>query len=84
LTQQPHLQDNTQAWVWKAVSPPNTANKKQLAMMDVRTVFLLKCSFYFFIADLLTLLLIGAVNRWALSAFRNLLTNGLSPRMPIK
>ena len=27
--------------------------------MDVRTIFLLRHSFYFFIADLLTLLLIG-------------------------
>jgi len=33
--------------------------KYRLAKMNMRTVFLLRCSFYFFSTDLLTLLLIG-------------------------
>src|SRR2546426_10665496 len=51
----------TSAWAWKAVPDLKTANKKRLATMNMRSVFLLRCSSYIFILDLLTLLLIGGL-----------------------
>jgi len=58
--QQPHLEDNTQAWLWKAVPMPKIQTKKRLGSRTLRTAFYLSCYFW----SSCDLSLDTAVNRW--------------------